>query len=360
MEYRKLPRGSEQFSVIGLGTGSLHEGSKREIEQAIGYAIERGVNFFDLSASAYKPFHAYANALRGKREKAYLQMHFGAIYVDGKYGWSRDLAAIKGAFQDQLKLLGTDYTDMGYLHCVDDHDDYDFLEANGVFDYILGLKRDGVIRHVGFSSHSVDIARRFLETGLVDMFMFSINPAYDFAEENGAARAALYRDCAASGVGISVMKAFGGGQLLNAKASPFRHALTKYQLIRYALDRPGVLTCLPGIRGTKDLEEVLGYFDAQPEETDYSEIGSLAPYGTDRCVYCNHCQPCPVGIDIGLINKYYDLSTAGDLMARDHYGKLRVKADACKKCGHCESRCPFHVKQEARMREIAWHFQDLA
>jgi predicted aldo/keto reductase-like oxidoreductase len=73
-------------------------------------------------------------------------------------------------------------------------------------------------------------------------------------------------------------------------------------------------------------------------------------------VYCNHCQPCPAGIDIGLVNKYYDLALAGDDIAANHYTKLSVKADACLKCGHCESRCPFSVNQESRMDEIASYF----
>ena len=60
---------------------------------------------------------------------------------------------------------------------------------------------------------------------------------------------------------------------------------------------------------------------------------------------------------MGLINKYYDLALAGDDMAAGHYKKLPIQADACVKCGHCESRCPFHVKQETRMEEIAGYFK---
>ena len=61
-------------------------------------------------------------------------------------------------------------------------------------------------------------------------------------------------------------------------------------------------------------------------------------------------------IDNGLVNKYYDLALAGDALAANHYTKLSVDATACLKCGHCESRCPFSVKQESRMEEIAKYF----
>ena len=60
----------------------------------------------------------------------------------------------------------------------------------------------------------------------------------------------LYRRCETEGVGISVMKAFSGGQLLDAKTSPFGKALTEYQCIQYALDKPGVMTVLSGVRST--------------------------------------------------------------------------------------------------------------
>ena len=89
----------------------------------------------------------------------------------------------------------------------------------------------------------------------------------------------------------------------------------------------------------------------------YSVIGGFtADTVTGTCVYCNHCQPCPAGIDIGLANKYYDLALAGDAIAANHYTKLTVKASACLQCGHCESRCPFSVKQMERMEKISAYF----
>lgn len=172
-----------------------------------------------------------------------------------------------------------------------------------------------------------------------------------------AERAALLRRCQAMGVGVSVMKPFHGGKLLEAATSPFGVAMTRYQCLQYALDRPGVLAVMPGVRGLQDLEQVLGFLQTDAEERDYSMIARFTPkevYG--NCVYCNHCQPCPAGIDIGLVNKYYDLACAGDKMAAQHYRKLTVKANVCIGCGHCDRRCPFHVNQSSRMRTIARYF----
>lgn len=113
-------------------------------------------------------------------------------------------------------------------------------------------------------------------------------------------------------------------------------------------------------RRTGDRISVLGFGTAYiaEAEKDYSVIGSFSPAeAVGKCVYCNHCKPCPMGLDVGIINKYYDLARNGDSMVAEHYRNLEKKADACVRCGHCESRCPFHVKQESRMKEIADYFQ---
>ena len=167
----------------------------------------------------------------------------------------------------------------------------------------------------------------------------------------------LFRRCEREGVGISVMKPFFAGQLLAADQSPFGVALTHTQCLQYAIDRPGVLTVVHGAQTMEHLDTLLQLLTATDEEKDYSVIGSFtADTITGICVYCNHCQPCPAGIDIGLVNKYYDLALTGDAIAANHYTKLSVNAEACLHCGHCESRCPFSVKQESRMDEIAAYF----
>ena len=363
MEYRKLPHGEEQISILGLGTSSIQAASEREIEETIIYAIEQGINFFDMASSEAKPFESYGRAIVGMRDKVYFQIHFGANYETGTYGWTTDLDTIKRSVEWQLHALKTDYIDFGFIHCIDETADLFKVEKAGIIRYIQDLKRQGVVRHIGLSSHTPELVNRVLDMGILDMLMFSINPGYDwrcggdYAIGGTDERMVLYRRCEKEGVGISVMKAFSGGQLLDARTSPFKKALTEYQCIQYALDKPGVLTVLPGIRGKADLERILGFLDAAPEEKDYSVLGSFAPQDADGiCVYCNHCKPCPVGLDVGLINKYYDLALAGDTLASTHYETLKQKADACIGCGHCNARCPFHVDQMNRMQEIRAYF----
>lgn len=362
MEYRKLPHGEETISVLGLGTSSIGMAGEKEAEAVMTMALEAGINFFDMASADAAPFPAYGRAINGVRNKLYFQIHFGANYQTGKYGWTTDLDTIKRSIDWQLSALRTDYIDFGFLHCIDEESDLNTVLKSGVLEYIQQLKQEGAVRHIGLSSHTPRLVNKVLDMGVIDMVMFSINPGYDYRHGEYAIgsvdeRSALYRRCEADGVGISVMKAFSGGQLLNARTSPFGKALTEYQCIQYALDKPGVLTVLPGIRDRADLRRILGFLNAAAEEKDYSILGSFAPQdAAGKCVYCNHCQPCPAGLDVGLINKYYDLSRAGDQLAHDHYDKLEKKAGDCVKCGHCDKRCPFHVSQTNRMTEIFAYF----
>lgn len=362
MEYRKLPHGEEQLSILGLGTSSIGMAGEREIEATMELALEQGVNFFDMASADAAPFPAYGRALKGLRDKVYFQIHFGASYQGGTYGWTTDLDTIKRSIDWQLTALKTDYIDFGFLHCIDEASDWRKVRDSGVLAYIQQLQREGVVRHIGLSSHTPELAHQVLDLDVIDMLMFSINPGYDYHHGDYAIggaeeRMALYRRCEAEGVGISVMKAFSGGQLLDAKTSPFAMALTEFQCIQYALDKPGVLTVLPGVRSREDLRRVLEFLNASPEERDYSVLGSVTPKdAAGVCVYCNHCKPCPVGLDVGLINKYYDLTRTGDALARSHYEKLERKAGDCIGCGHCDRRCPFRVAQTSRMKEIEAYF----
>ena len=362
MQYRMLPHGGEQISVLGLGTSTMGQAGAKEVEALLDEALSQEINYFDLAAGDAVPFEVFGRACASVRKQVRFQLHFGAEYSTGQYGWTTDLETIKKSVDWQLTQLKTDYIDFGFIHCIDEMADLKKVEP--VITYIIELKRQGVVRHIGLSTHTPQVGQALLDRGILDMMMFSINPAYDyrygeFASGSAEIRRALYRRCETEGVGISVMKPFCGGQLLSAKASPFPFALTPAQLLQYALDQPGVITVLPGVRDRKELRDVLSYLEASPQERDYAVLGTAAPTEiAGVCVYCNHCMPCPAELEIGLINKYYDLAKEGDTLAADHYAHLAHTASACRQCGHCNQRCPFKVDQMARMAEIAAYFGD--
>ena len=363
MDYRELPRGGGKVSTIGLGAGSLQSSTDREIERMVAYAMDHGVNVMDTVMFEDSTAAPVARALKGKRDKMALQIHIGAIYPDGVYTCTRTMSKVVGGFELELEKYKTDYADIGLIHYVDDDEDFDeIMVPGGIFEYARKLKASGAIRYLGFSSHTPSICRRFIETGEIDLFMLSVNPTYDFEPRDGKValsreRQELYRECQRRGIGIMVMKPFSGGQLLSAASSPFHAAMSIHQCLHYALDRPAVLSCLPGVGSIADVQAVLGYYETSGVERDYSFIGELTSEDTQgSCVYCNHCQPCPVGIDIGAVNKYLDLAKTGDELVRDHYARLAKHASDCVKCGSCEANCPFHVAIRSRLDDAAQLF----
>lgn len=364
MKYRTLPHTNEQIGELGLGLAKIHLAEKKEQIQILENAMENGVNYFDLCGHTLDVYRAFAEAAGSHRKQLFTQMHFGAVYDEQDvYGRKRCLNLVKSSFERVLEASATDYTDFGMLHCIDEEEEFEQIMADGTMDYVLDLQKQGIVHHIGLSTHTPSIALKFINTGKIDMIMFSINPAYDYtlgAWSGGSynERMDLYNTAEQQGIGLSVMKVFAGGQLLDPALSPLNVTLNHYQCMRYALDRPAVTTILPGVTSMEELNHLLGYYDAEEEESRYDILKDAAPSeAKGRCVYCSHCAPCPKGLDIALINKYYDLSCTGDELAANHYHKLAVKADACTECGRCNRRCPFGVDQKERLKEIDAYFK---
>ena len=133
MQYRKLTHGGEQIGVLGLGSSAIGQAGDKEIEATMAMALENGVNYFDMASGDAAPFAPYGRAVAaaGMRDKVYFQIHFGAEYTTGKYGWTLDLDAIKRSVDWQLTRLKTDYIDFGFIHCIDEESDYAKARAAG-------------------------------------------------------------------------------------------------------------------------------------------------------------------------------------------------------------------------------------
>lgn len=105
MEYRKLPKGTEEISILGLGNSSMGEAGEKEIEASVSMAVENGINYFDMAAADSAPFAPFGRAVKGCRDKVHFQIHFGAEYTTGTYGWTLNLEKIKKSVDWQLKML---------------------------------------------------------------------------------------------------------------------------------------------------------------------------------------------------------------------------------------------------------------
>ena len=152
------------------------------------------------------------------------------------------------------------------------------------------------------------------------------------------------------------MKGFAGGRLFDASRSPFGVSLTPSQCIHYALTRPGVSSVLCGYDTKDQVDDAVYYESATEAEKDYASVLADAPLHSYRgqCTYCGHCKPCPMDIDIAMVNKYYDLAVMQNEVpatVKSHYELLKHHASECVGCGGCENRCPFGVKIADKMQK---------
>lgn len=377
MEYRKLGKTGIEAGVIGMGSEGFVGMEESAALNLIAAAIDRGVNFFDLYNPQPEVRKNLGKGIADHRSSVYVQGHLCTAWINGQYKRTRELPLVRSSFEEMLRMLHTDYIDVGMIHYVDKEEDLNLIFNGGIISYAEKLKAQGYIRHIGISSHNPVVARKAVETGVVETVLFAVNPAYDMqpASENlellwadesyveplcniDADRDAFHKICAAREVGITVMKAFGGGDLLDEKLSPFGVALTPAQCIHYALSRPGVSSVLGGFRNIDQLQESLHYCQAKREEKDFASILSHIPKHTfqGKCMYCGHCAPCTVGIDVALVNKFHDLCAAQGFVpetVREHYEHLTHHAGECIGCGICEKNCPFGVEIRRGMKRAA-------
>lgn len=375
MQYRELGNTGLLVSEIGMGCEGFSEDECRNTRRLFDAAEELGINYFDLYTSDPKVRASVGEALKGRREKFYIQSHLCSVWKNGQYKRTRKIAEVKAGMEEMLSLLQTDYIDVGMIHYCDSLQDWKTIEEGPVLQYARELKAAGVIRHIGLSSHNPEAALAAVRSGAIEVLMFSVNPCYDLQpagedveelwnEKNYEAhlvnmdpeRQELYEVCQRMGVGVTVMKAFGGGDLLDASLSPAGKALTACQCLHYALTRPGVACVLAGAHSVEQLRESAAYEEASDEEKDYAAAFAAFPNISweGHCMYCSHCAPCPKQIDVASVTKFLNLAKAQETIpetVREHYELLPHHAGECIECGACETRCPFQVPIMENMKK---------
>ena len=379
MEYRELGNTGLKTSVIAIGCEGFGQDNCAMAPKLIDAAQELGINYFDLYASDPKVRAAVGKALKGRREKFIIQGHICSVWKNGQYMRTRKLDDVIKSFNEELELLDTDYVDVGMIHYCDAMKDWEEIANNGILDYARQLKAEGKIRHIGMSSHNPLVAERAIREGGIEVLMFSVNPCYDLQPANEDVnelwanknyekqlvnmdpdRERLYETCQRLGVAITVMKAFGGGELLQSNQIA-GVSMTVNQCIGYALSRPGVCNVLAGAHNVEELRKSAAYCDASEEERDYASALAAFPRVSwkGRCMYCSHCAPCPMVINVAEVTKFLHLAQAQGGVpetVREHYAALEHHAGECIRCGVCETRCPFGVHIRRNMAAAAGVF----
>jgi uncharacterized protein len=347
MKYRPLGRTGLQVSEIGLGTEHL-ERTTRNMDEVLALAVEGSLNYVDLlfadpvgiDASWWD---AFTPALRGRRDKLTLCAHW---HDSNRY----DLAQTRACFDEVLKRIPGGYAEAAMMTMIDTEAQWNG-PTQAWIDELQKYKAQGRIGHVALSGHNPDIAFKAVRSGAIDVLMFNTN----MVSHEDQTHAALFRECAARGVGLVIMKAYFGGTLLQLDGKPT--GITPVQCLSYILSLP-VSTVVPGPRNAADLREALAYCTATDEERDFHPaIANLHQHLAGHCVFCDHCLPCPEDIHIGEVLMMAGWAKGGmNDELRQGYAGLAAKPSDCIECGDCTARCPFGVDVPARMAEAAAMF----
>lgn len=383
MEFRTLGRTGLRVSAISLGTEYIYYESRQQAIDVIHAALDQQVNYFDIFWPNPTFRETMGMAFAGRRQEVLLTAHLGAAYQeDGQYQITRDPAKARDLIHECLRLYRTDTIDVLFLHNYNHASEVEQMMApGGLLAEARRLQQEGKARFLGFSGHNTRTAQQVVESGAIDVLMFPVNLACQavpgFQE--------LLHACVQQNIGLVAMKPFGGGSLLRKEqileiedfqlgrtevsGGPTRFQktveITPVQCLEYVLRQPGVSTIVPGCKNLAELNGALACFDASPAERDLADIlPCFAEYPAGQCVYCNHCLPCPAGIDIGKVNSLLDqaatrseakIRPAAELQAE--YNAMPAKASECLACGDCESRCPYGVAVSSRMEQAAALFE---
>lgn len=334
MKYRKLGNTSMEVSCIGLGCVQIGSSRKEYAVQVVRRALELGVNYFDSARMYWDSEINLGAGLKGEREKVYVSSK--TMATTREEAWQH--------INESLERLQTDYLDNYHLHNLVDTEDVELrLGPGGALEALVEAKAKGLIRHIGCTSHRSDILLEALQRFDFEIILVPMN----IIEREPLDR--LIPVCLERGIGISIMKPVATGLLPSPLA------------LKWLLNQQ-IATAVPGATTVEEVEEnsLVGHIeDPALTSVELEEVAKLAErLERVRCRICYACEPCPVGIPIGL--------TLGTDVVYDHYRTMgqaafatfpwhqkRVHDDsekrreiirqieACDNCGLCEEKCPY-------------------
>ena len=316
---------------IGFGGIPIQRLTEDEAVKVINHCLDLGVNFIDTANAYTTSEERIGKAIKGRRNDVYLATKTGG----------RTREDIEQHLELSLKRLNVDYIDLYQFHGVNDQATLDkiFDPEEGQYKAFEEARKTGKIRHIGITSHHLDMAKVQVKTGRFETIMFPFNfITCEPAEE-------LLPLCREHDVGFIDMKPMGGGMLENAAVS-----------FKYLFQFPDIVM-IPGIQKTHEIEEIIRLYEGSHEmtATERAEMKCLTEeLGTRFCRRCDYCQPCSKEIAISMLMTFPSFVKR---LPPDWYLKspwipqLMEKSVNCIDCGECEARCPYHLPIREMMKE---------
>ncbi len=358
-----LGMGAMRLPVIGGDDGKIDEKAAADM---VAWAMEHGVNYYD---TAWGYHNGQSELVMGRALKAYPREQF---YLATKFP-GYDLAnmdKVEEIFQEQLRKCAVDYFDFYLFHNVCEMNIDAYLDPKyGIYDYLMEQKKNGRIRHLGFSAHgSYDVMKRFLEAYGNDMEFCQIQLNYlDWSFQDAKGKVELLKEYH---IPVWVMEPLRGGKLasLQPEDEAALKALRPEEKVpawafRFLQSIPEVTMILSGMSNMEQMQENIRTFEeekplsAKEQETLLAIAGSMVNKIALPCTACRYCTShCPQGLDIpGLLALYNEhCFTGGGFLAPMALSAIPKDKwpSACVGCRSCEAVCPQQIKISEAMADF--------
>ena len=325
MQKMRLGRTELMVTKTAFGVLPLQRTEMSEAIRILKAAYDYGINFYDTARAYSNSEEKIGNALSDVRDKIIIASKTASTT---KAGMERDLAT-------SLKMLKTDYIDIYQLHNPAKLPDPN--EKGGIYEGLLKAKKDGFIRHISITQHTLANAIEAARSGLYDTVQFPLSSL------SAPDDLALIDICKKEDVGVIAMKALSGGLITNA-------ATTFAFLRQYDNVVP-----IFGIQRMYELEQFIELDKNVPKLDDkmWALINKdRQELSSSFCRACGYCMPCPVGIEINTCARMSLLLRRApyqDFVTEEVRAKMK-KIEECLDCKACMSKCPYHLNTPELLR----------
>ena len=334
MKRVRLGKTGLMVSRVGFGGIPIQRLTEDEAVRVVRRCLELDINFIDTANGYTTSERRIGKAIAGRpRDQLVIATKTGA----------RDKATALQHLEQSLKSLHTDYLDLWQFHGVSTPEAYQqVLAPGGVLEAAQDAVAAGKVRHVGVSSHSMDVMLEMAPSGHFEVIQFPFNFVTREPEQK------LLPLVRQHDLGFIAMKPLAGGMLEDVLLA-----------FKYLLQFDDVVPD-PGIEKVKEIEQIAGIVekDWQLSPGERAEMERVsAELGARFCRRCDYCQPCPQEIRISTVlnvRSFWRRMPAENVRSGWVAGAVD-KARTCLKCGDCETRCPFNLPiREMLVENIAF------
>ena len=319
----RLGKTNLEVNKNGFGALPIQRCNMDESIEILQKAYANGIDFYDTAHFYTDSEEKLGNAFEDVRENIYLASKTAAETPE--VFWS-DL-------ETSLKSLKTDYLDLYQFHNIS----FTPKDDDELFKAMLQAKEDGMVNHIGITTHKITFAHEAIESGLYETLQ------YPFSYLSGSEEIDLVNKCKQLDVGFIAMKAMGGGLIKNSKAS-------------YAfLNQFDNVLPIWGIQKISELDEFLSYDESTflndslkaEIEKDKNELGE------DFCRGCGYCMPCPEGIKINTCARMslWVRRFPTEPHLTEEWQQIMAKSEDCIECYSCVDNCPYELDIPRLLKE---------